>query len=153
SIGLGSMADDPGTRVTHVRHLLMHIFAVLKKRKETETNPQKKIVVEVDGDLTIESLELPGSAWLVPEGTGTMAIFGMPEGKVQWSDFLNRAKDKYRYAWKDVIETVVLSSLDRLDVDNSQVVISHNEKDIYRVVLSRSIKYYDGRREFHLYFV
>jgi hypothetical protein len=100
-------------------------------------------------------MELPGSAILCPDGTDTMAIFRMPETSMTWSDFLQRAKGKFRDVWKDAIETVLITSLDQLEADNSQIIIADNDKQLklYRVLLSRNTKYYDGRREFHIYFV
>ena len=82
-----------------------------------------------------------------------MAIFGMSDNKISWSDFLSRSPEKYRALWKDTIESVIISSLDRLEADNSQMIVSAINRDLYRVILSRRIRYYNGRREFHLYFV
>jgi hypothetical protein len=54
-----------------------------------------------------------------------------------------------------VIETVLITSLDQLEADNSQIIMSVNDRalKLYRVLLGRNTRFYDGRREFHLYFV
>jgi hypothetical protein len=145
--------NDLANRISTVRDLLTTTFNILKQRKESEIHPQNEMVIDVTQDISSETMELPGAALIKPMGAGTMAIFGLPERDTRWSDFLLQAKEKYRYVWKDAIETVIISSLDLLNVDNSQMVISHNERDLYRLVLTRSTKYYNGRREFHLYFV
>jgi TIR domain len=153
-VGLGPSETDSADRLKHVRDLLSAIFVLLKKRKEIETNPQRKVVVRVTEPLRPDASELPKTARLVPEGTEkTMSIFGMPEEEVLWEDFLQRAQPRNRYVWKDVIEKVVTSSLSGLEADNSQVVMSHSQAQLYRVILSRSTRFYDGSHEFDLYFV
>jgi hypothetical protein len=41
----------------------------------------------------------------------------------------------------------------QLEVDNSQLIVSHDEKHAYRVILTTGTKYFNGAREFNLYFV
>ena len=148
-------AYDNNKRLKCVRDLLLESFEVLKKRKEIDINPQKKLIIEVQENIIPDEMELPGSAILRPDGTDTMAIFRMPERPITWSDFLQRARGRFRDVWKDVIETVLITSLDQLEADNSQIIIADNDKQLklYRVLLSRNTKFYDGKREFHIYFV
>lgn len=154
SAGYGSKPGDTRERLTCVQDMLKAVFRHLKRSIDVEVNPQRKIIVQVSSELDADAIELPSDAQIIPAGTGAMEIFGLPSSQISWSRFLEKAPDKYRFFWKDVIDTVVTSSLpDRLDVDNSQILISKNELQIYRVVLSRSVRYFDGRREFHLYFV
>lgn len=149
---LGPVNNGTAKRIGHVRSLLLDTFDVLKTRRDIEVNPQKKIILEVWDDLTPESMEIPGSAVIMPEGSGAMAVFGMLDERISWSNFLSRAPERYRALWKDTIESVIISSLDRLEADNSQMIVA-TSGDLYRVILSRRIRYYNGRREFHLYFV
>lgn len=155
SVGQQPRPRDINKRLSCVRNMLKAVFTHFKHSIDIDVNPQKKIIVEVGGELPREAMELPGDAQVIPCGTGVMEIFGLPSTKLSWSDFLDKAPDKdQRFAWKDVIETVIISSLpDRLDVDNSQIIVSRSGHQIYRVVLSRSVRYFDGRREFHIYFV
>ena len=60
-----------------------------------------------------------------------MSIFGLPDEKITWG---------------------FLSSLDRLDADNSQIIISENDQTVFRVMLNSRIKYYNGNREFYAKF-
>lgn len=63
-------------------------------------------------------------------------------------------EDKFRDSWVDAITSVITSSLQsQLEVDNSQVIVSHDEKHAYRVILTTGTKYFNGLREFNLYFV
>lgn len=60
----------------------------------------------------------------------------------------------FPFTWVDAITSVVNSALQsQLDVDNSQLLVSHDEKHAYRVILTTGTKYYNGVREFNLYFV
>jgi hypothetical protein len=57
-------------------------------------------------------------------------------------------------SWRDAITSVVLSSFpDRVDVDNSQVILASDGKKAYRVILTTATKFYDDYREYNLYFV
>ncbi|MEA2760036.1 MAG: hypothetical protein QOH65_2649 [Methylobacteriaceae bacterium] len=152
-VGLGAHGNSKETRLAHVRALLLATFCVFKTRKETEVNPQKKLVITVSENLSPQSLELPGSSILTPADAGVMQIFGLQNEKVSWENFLTKASEKYRLFWKDTIEYVILSSLDRLDADNSQIILSEKDEVVYRVILSQRAKYYNSCSEFHLYFV
>lgn len=152
-IGFAPISHKSDIRLERVRQLMLAVFKVFKTRKSDEVNPQKKIIVSVAEELSSQSVELPESSTIVPEGTGVMSIFGLPDKKILWKDFLDRSPEKYKLFWKDTIEFVILSSLDRLDADNSQIVISEKDQTIYRVILSKRVRYYNGVQEFQLYFV
>jgi hypothetical protein len=154
-VGFGADQDfTPERRLQSTRTFLKAVFNELRKGVDFDYNPQKKLVIAVPRDLSTEAMELPGDAELRPEGAGTMlGVFGLPDQPITWGEFLRTADRQFVSAWKDVIETVVTSSLERVDVDNSQIVLSRNNSTLYRVILSRSMRYCDDRREFHLYFV
>jgi hypothetical protein len=84
-----------------------------------------------------------------------MSIFGLANAEISWEDFQQQTKeDKFRDSWVDAITSVITSSLQsQLEVDNSQVIVSHDEKHAYRVILTTGTKYFNGVREFSLYFV
>ena len=152
-IGLPPNNHSAQVRLERVQQLMLAMFKVFKTRKYNEVNPQKKIIVSVEEEMSPQSVELPGTSIIVPEGTGVMSIFGLTDQRVSWAEFLNKAPEKYKLFWKDTIEFVILTSLDRLDADNSQIIISEKDQTIYRVILSKRTKYYNGIQEFHLYFV
>jgi hypothetical protein len=84
-----------------------------------------------------------------------MGIFGLPDAAITWQNFLtSTAISKYADSWRQAITSVIGSSFpDRVNVDNSQIVISEDESKSYRLILTTCTKYYDDRREFSLYFV
>lgn len=152
--GFGAKNIDTRDRLSCAQQMLTAVFAQLKRSVDDDNTFQKKLVVIAKAEWDWESMELPDDTELVPSGPGVMDIFGQPEVPVTWGQFLRKAPDKFRVFWKDVIEAVITSSMpDRLDIDNSQIIVSESGQHIYRVVLSRSLRYFDKNREFHLYFV
>jgi hypothetical protein len=63
-------------------------------------------------------------------------------------------QNKFRDSWMDALTTVVFSSMrNQPAVDNSQIILSHNAMNTYRVILTTGIRYFNGNREFNLYFI
>jgi hypothetical protein len=140
-----------------VKRMQLAIFSHLKTTPESTLKPQKQITIRTsDMALNSRECELPEDARLIPMGTGNpLSIFGLESVETTWGDFQkNTTNAKFRDCWMDAITSVVTSSLqNQLEVDNSQVIVSNDEKHTYRVILTTGTKYYDGVREFNLYFV
>ncbi len=139
------------------RNLKLAIFRYLKGTVETTVKPQKQITIRLTGSGLEQTNEsLPADAELLPRGAGsTMQIFGLPDEPITWEKFL-AATSEHRFAasWREAIATVVLSTFpDRVNVDNSQIVLSSDEVHAYRVILTTATKYYNDCWEFNLYFV
>lgn len=143
--------------VTCVRNLKLAIFRYLKGTVETVVKPQKQIIIRVKGSALEEACEtLPPDAELRPVGAGaSLSIFGLQDETITWERFLaSTADNRFRDSWREAITTVVMSSFpDRLNVDNSQVILSSDEVKAYRLILTTATKYFDDFREFNLYFV
>jgi hypothetical protein len=93
---------------------------------------------------------------LAPVGSGgPMAIFGLQDDSITWTKFLQSTSgNMYCDSWREAITSVVMSSFpNRIDVDNSQVVVSSDAAKAYRIILTTATRYYDDTREFNLYFV
>ncbi len=145
--------DLPGL----VKRMQLAIFSHLKTTPESTLKPQKQITIRTN-DIALNSqvCELPEDALLIPMGTGNpLSIFGLESVEITWGDFQKNTKNaKFHDCWMDAITSVVTSSLQsQLEVDNSQVIVSNDEKHTYRVILTTGTRYYDGVREFNLYFV
>jgi hypothetical protein len=147
--------DLPGL----VRKMLLAIFSHLKTTQDEESTlkPQKQIVIRTSDDaLALGDGQLPKDAVMAPAGTGNpMSIFGLAGAEVTWETFQKRnAQHKFLDSWTDAITSVVTSSLqNQLQVDNSQVIVSYDEKHAYRVILTTGTRCFNGLREFNLYFV
>jgi len=140
-----------------VQSLRLEIFRYLKGTIENVIKPQKQITIRVkDSALEQSSSSLPPEAELRPIGkSGSMGIFGLADEPITWKEFLNRtATQPFADSWNYAISSVVLSSFpDRVDVDNSQVILSLDGSTGYRVVLTTATKFFDDFREYNLYFV
>ncbi|MGB8287407.1 TIR domain-containing protein [Rhizobium ruizarguesonis] len=142
----------PDARSLAAQNILFDIFKALQTRKDFEVNPQRKVILAVEGDLTKDSAELPGSSTMSGD-QATMSIFGIAETSILWKDFVDSASSQFKLIWKSTIERVVLSSLDQLEADNSQIIVAGYDQDIYRLILTKRIRYNNGAKEFHLYLV
>jgi hypothetical protein len=140
-----------------VRNMQLSIFRQLKTNPESTVTPQKKITIRTsDSALDSVNMDLPLDAMLIPMATGNpMAIFGFPNQEISWGDFARlTAKSKFRDSWNDAITGVIISSLkSQLEIDNSQVIVSSDEQRTFRVILTTATRYFNGIREFNLYFV
>ncbi len=143
-----------------VRNLKLAIFQYLKGTVENVVKPQRQITIRVKGSALVQSNDsLPLEAELRPLGAltkgGSMSIFGLSDEPITWKQFLDKtAGQTFADSWRDAITTVVLSAFpDRVDVDNSQVILANDGTTGYRVILTTATKYYDDYREYNVYFV
>ncbi|HEX4748375.1 MAG TPA: toll/interleukin-1 receptor domain-containing protein [Bryobacteraceae bacterium] len=140
-----------------VKRMQMAIFCHLKNTPESTLKPQKQITIRTS-DAALEEAEgdLPPDAEIIPVGSGNpMSIFGLSNEQMTWYEFQRQTKKaKFRDSWADAISSVVCSSLQsQLDVDNSQVILSYDEKRAFRVILTAGTRYFNGVREFNVFFV
>jgi hypothetical protein len=131
-----------------VRKMQLSIFSHLKTSPESTLKPQKQVTIKTS-DFALESVrtELPGDAVLMPVGTGNpMSIFGLLNQDTTFEEFSKLTKNsKFHDSWIDAITSVVTSSLQgQLDVDNSQVIVSNDERHAFRVILTTSTRYFNG---------
>ncbi len=140
-----------------VRKMQLSIFSHLKTSPESTLKPQKQVTIKTSS-FALDSVrtDLPKDAVLLPVGTGNpMSIFGLQNQEITWEEFGKLTKNsKFRDSWIDAITGVVTSSLQgQLDVDNSQVIVSNDERHAFRVIFTTGTRYFNGIREFNLYFV
>jgi hypothetical protein len=143
-----------------VAKMQLAIFKHLKTTPDPEgtLKPQYQIILQTSDDALNAAGEhqLPGDAVLVPAGAGTLsAIFGIQSTEITWAELLEQTKNcKFRDSWADAITKVVRSSWkNQLSKDNTQLIVSHDERSAYRVILTTGIRYFNGNREFNIYFV
>jgi len=140
-----------------VKDLQLEIFRYLKTTIDITLKPQKQITIKAKGSsLHRADNDLPPDAELVPVGSGgSMGIFGLPDTSMTWEKFSQDTRaNKYHDSWRDAITTVVMSSFpNKIDVDNSQVIVSNDDTRAYRIILTTATRYYNDNREFNLYFV
>jgi hypothetical protein len=148
--------DLPGL----VRKMQLAIFNHLKTTPDPESTlkPQLQILLRTNDDALSAASDgqLPDDACLIPVGGGKpMSIFGLPPTETTWGNFRQQTRqNKFADSWIDAITRVVTYSMqNQLAVDNSQIVVSYDEKSAYRVILTTGTRYFNGDREFNLYLV
>jgi hypothetical protein len=134
----------------------LSVFRYLKTTVETVQKPQKQITIRCAGHLfRPNDTDLPNDATIIEVGSGTMSeIFGLTVSQLRWESFVQQVRDnRQKDAWIYGITIVVLSALQGLNIDNSQIIVSADESKSYRLILTTATKYFDDSREFSLYFV
>lgn len=141
-----------------VRETYKKIFNALRKQKELVVLPQRQLRIRTSDD-SLKAInfneDLPMDAILEPFGSEpAFTLFGIASKEMKWSDFCaNTVNSVHAHWWRDALALVVMSSLPRqIHVDNSQIIMGNDDK-MYRVVLTESTLFYDGRRHFLLSFV
>lgn len=146
--------QDP---VICVKKIRLAVFLHLKTTIETVLKPQKQITIKTTGVALGDGTDdLPTDAVLIPQGEGSPMrdIFGLSDAEMTWQKFLEQVSGDHKESWRQAITSVVTSSLtDSINVDNRQIILSHDELKTYRVILTTATRFYDDRREFNLYFV
>jgi hypothetical protein len=138
-----------------VKNMRLAVFSYLKTTVEAIIKPQKQITIKTTGAALQQSeTDLPAAARLVPIGGSPMSIFGLNDEEMTWEKFLLLTAGPHQDSWREAITSVIISSqAERIDVDNSQVILSSDESKTYRIVLTTATKYWNDNREFNLYFV
>lgn len=137
------------------RCMRLEIFRYLKTTVEAVLQPQKQITIKTTGAAFRGSdVDLPLDAKLTPVGAGSpMSIFGLPDEEITWDKFLKSVTGRQKEAWRVAIANVVASSLQGINVDNSQIILSLDESRSYRIILTTATRYFDDSQEFNLFFV
>jgi nucleoside 2-deoxyribosyltransferase len=146
---------DKRDPVSCVKNMRTAIFSYLRTTVEAVIKPQKQITFKSTGAaLQNSETDLPRDARLIPVGGSPMGIFGLGDEEMTWEKFLQLTAGPHQDSWREAITSVISSSqADRINVDNSQIVLSADESKTYRIILTAATKYWDDTREFNLYFV
>ncbi|MBR1273220.1 toll/interleukin-1 receptor domain-containing protein [Bradyrhizobium sp. AUGA SZCCT0283] len=136
--------------------LLNVIHLELQKRVYQENFPERKIVVR-----TSLAAGRPGHVDALSDATveffGRFDSFGFqtPQGgPVPWSQFAeNIGEEDIARCWTSTIQMLVSAAMRGDFRDNRQVVTSQEKDRAFRMFVARSVIYYSGVREFHIYIV
>jgi hypothetical protein len=143
-----------------IRKMLLAIFSHLKTTADPESDikPQLQIMLKTN-DAALDAVgndDLPDDARLLGVGGGRpLSMFGIQGNEIAWREFSQQIEqNKFRDSWKDALRTVVSSSRrNQPAVDNTQIILSHNGMNTYRVILTAGTRHFDGDREFNLCFI
>jgi hypothetical protein len=160
TVGGGNLKDrrdilDSYKRI--VTALKLKVFAEFKRRPKSVLRPQKQLMVRYSHDEKDPVQSLRDTATITMRGQAT-AVFGMrgelEKAELPWRQFtelLNTNAELGRF-WTGTLERLLISAHD-LDVDNSQIIASYDQRVLYRVILTTSTTYYNKTMETNIYFV
>ena len=141
---------EPAARLTDLVH------DELRQRVYSENFPERKIVVRTSPNAADPHRQDALSGASV-EFFGRFDAFGfeIPSASVvPWADFASTiAQEEVARAWSDLLRLLVTAALRGDFSDNRQIVTSLDRARAYRMFVARSVIYYSGVREIHIYIV
>ena len=148
-----------------IRSMGVKIYGQLRVRTSTESLTQKQLIINVKKpDLEENNNDLPSNANInAPElgnAPSAWSIFGtlisIDRNKgMTWAEFNDFiANHPTATFWKDSINRVISSAIrTSKPFDDDQIIQSFDGGQLYRIILTKIITYYDDMLEFHLYFI
>lgn len=136
--------------------LMNLIHRDLQNRVVLENFPERKIVVRTGPRANgPDRLDVLSDASI--EFFGRFESFGFqaPEGgSIPWSQFTaNIEQEDVARCWSDTIKMLVSDAMRGDFRDNRQILTSSEKDRAFRMFVARSVIYYSGTREFHIYIV
>jgi hypothetical protein len=133
------------------------IFAELRKRISTETFPERKIIVRVEANPT-EGPDRDPLAGATIEFLGrSFEVFGFEptaRGELSCETFLaSIGSEKIAANWHDIIRSVVLAARRGDFRENRRLIASPDKSRFFRIFVARSVLYYSGVNEIHIWAV
>ena len=165
----------------HAKQFKLAVVEVFKVRIKEVRKPQKQFLIRYNiKDVDLRSEVLPPSAMIISLGDA-IGLFGIPnthpflqdedisevplvvkreKGRLmakgmKWSQLQQLiAADPLALHWSSALCQVVISAgVPTFDVDNSQVIFTHNGEKRYRLFLTTSTTFHDGTVEASVYLV
>jgi len=132
-------------------------FEEFQKRVFIEKFPERKIIVRLPTNGRIES---PGD--LPPETTiefigGGFELFKISPPRNQqitWGDFIAQIPhDDTTTAWTDIVKPLIVTARQDDFAENRRLLASADRTRFFRLFVSKSVVYYSGIMELHIYVV
>ena len=156
--GIPTLQSRAGQEIVRsVQRLKLAIFAHLKNTVQEIVRPHKQLLIRTTGAaLKNSGTDLPPDALLISAGQGNAmsTIFGLSDSERTWGRFVaETAANEHAESWQAAIASVIISSFqNRVNVDNSRVVMASDNSKAYRVIIISTVRYYDDKWELNLYF-
>src|SRR5262249_33054360 len=118
----------------------------------------RKIIVRFRGNVPIDSLgDLPPDTTLefIGESFQIFKINPPPDKTITWENFIKRIQHEEDTSteWTDIIRSLVVSAKQNDFAENRRLLASSDQKQFFRLFVSRSVVYYSGVTELHIYIV
>ena len=114
-----------------------------------------RLTLRIPAEFTAANIEIDDRVLLSCNGP-TAGVFEQEQlaQLVPWTDFSKRiGSHEIALIWKDALRSLAAATLDGNLADTGHLVLSYDEKTPFRLFLSESRKYFDGRRELDIYLV
>jgi hypothetical protein len=146
-----------------ITNLYVEIHEHLRKKTFVVYPAQKQFIIKAKKqDIEKNNNTLPDNAIIVvPEGdiSSALTIFGnincISGDGIRWGSFKRDIMPSINAAfWMAAINNTIASVISSSNsIVDDQRVVSADGENIYRIILSRYITYFDDTYEFHIYFV
>ena len=138
--------------------LLATIGKELRQRIWTEDFPERKIIVRVKNDTDSASGDDPLSGATIEFIGKSFEVFGLSVsqtgGALKCEHFLASIRNKQvKVGWAEILRSQIVAAQNGEFHENKRLVASPDQKRFFRLFVARSILYYSGMREIHIYIV
>jgi hypothetical protein len=138
--------------------LLTTFFDEFQQRVFIEKFPERKIIVRLPTNAPIESLgDLPSATTLEFTG-GSFEVFKInapPDRTITWDRFIKQMPQDpdTSTSWTDIIRSLIVTAKKDDFAENRRLLASADRKRFFRLFVGRSVVYYSGIAELHIYVV
>jgi TIR domain len=137
--------------------LCLTFFDEFQKRVFIEKFGERKIIVRLPTNARIEAMgDLPPDTTLEFIG-GSFEVFRInppPDRTITWSDFIQQVPtNDTTTAWTDIIKSLIITAKQDDFVENRRLIASSDRKRFFRLFVARSVVYYSGITELHIWVV
>jgi len=139
------------------RRLHEMIFAELRKRISTENFPERKIIVRVEANPRETLGGDPLSGATIEFLGRSVEVFGFEtpaRGELPCETFLaSIGSERIAANWGDIIRSLVLAARRGDFRENRRLIASPDKSRFFRIFVARSVLYYSGVNEIHIWAV
>jgi hypothetical protein len=139
------------------RRLHETIFSELRKRISTEKFPERKIIVRVEAHPPEASGSDPLADATVEFLGRSFEVFGFDtptQGELSCERFLaSVTSEKVAAAWADIFRSLVIAARRGDFRENRRLIASPDQSRFFRIFVARSVLYYSGVNEIHIWAV
>jgi TIR domain len=144
-----------------VGELYKAFLAEFQKRVANEKFPERKIIIRLPQSLNVGKLkelkELQDKTTLefVGESFELFRISPHSNQEISWAEFANSVShdSSTTTGWNDIIKSLIEASRQDDFAENRRLLASSDGKRFFRLFIGRSVVYYSGTLELHVYVV
>jgi hypothetical protein len=132
-------------------------FEEFQRRVFTEKYPERKLIVRLPTSVRIENLkDLPSDMTIEFVGPSfeVFQISPLPNKTITWANFVEQIPHgDTTTAWTDIIKSLIVTAKRDDFAENRRLLASADRKRFFRLFVGKSVVYYSGILELHIYVV